>query len=156
MPIRKNLNSKNVSRLSELTLAIRGLANCQNPVTHPEEGIVVNNGVRICTRSSDSHMHVRNMTVFQEGDKGVDRSPCGTGTCAQLAALYGKGKVETKRDYVHGRVLGRTFRDKVASVTKVATLDTIIPEVTGSAYTVGMSNLILPPNDRMTDKLLIE
>ena len=41
--------------------------------------------------SAAGQVHQRNVTVFADGE--VDRSPCGSGTCARLAVLAGQGRV---------------------------------------------------------------
>jgi proline racemase len=78
------VDRRNVSRLSELAITIRDAANSEISVSHPEKPISAIDGVRIFTRSTSSPSHMKNITVFEEGDKGVDRSPCGTGTSAHL------------------------------------------------------------------------
>ncbi len=40
----------------------------------------------------DAQVHQRNVTVFADGE--VDRSPCGSGTCARLAVLAADGRLE--------------------------------------------------------------
>src|SRR6478736_5113751 len=43
----------------------------------------------------DAQVHQRNVTVFADGE--VDRSPCGSGTCAQLAVLAADGRLSDGR-----------------------------------------------------------
>src|SRR6266536_5772448 len=39
----------------------------------------------------------------------IDRSPCGTGTCARMASLYARGKLSLNEAFVHEGILGTTF-----------------------------------------------
>jgi len=42
-------------------------------------------------RDNEGQVHQRNVAVFADGE--VDRSPCGSGTCARLAALADEGRL---------------------------------------------------------------
>ena len=39
----------------------------------------------------------------------VDRSPCGTGTSARMAALHARGDLELDDDFVHASLIGSRF-----------------------------------------------
>jgi proline racemase/trans-L-3-hydroxyproline dehydratase len=154
--IRANVDKKNASRLSELAMAIKGAANSQIGVKHPEKPISTIEGVRICKKPTKHGRHIKNITVLEEGDKGIDRSPCGTGTSAHLATLYAKGQLKLNQECVHESIIGTTFKGKVVSQTEVGEFDAIIPEITGSAYTTGINTIILSPNDPLKNGFLIE
>ena len=96
------------------------------------------------------------MVIFAQGDKGIDRSPCGTGTSAHLATLYAKGQIKLNQESVHESVIGTTFKGKVVSQAKVNGSNAIIPEITGSAYTTGINTFVLSPDDPMKHGFLIE
>lgn len=151
-----NVDRKNASQLSELAMTIKGAANSQITVKHPQKPVSSIDAVRICNKPTKHGTHIKNITVFEEGDKGIDRSPCGTGTSAHLAALYAKGQIKLNQEYIHESIIGTTFKGKVVSQTKVNGFDAIITEITGSAYTMGINTLILSPNDPMKNGFLIE
>lgn len=151
-----SVDKKSVSRLSELAIAIKDAANSQIRVKHPQQTVSSIDAVRICNKPTKHGMHIKNVTVFEEGDKGIDRSPCGTGTSAHLATLYAKGQIKLNQECIHESIIGTTFKGKVVSQTKVAEFDAIIPEITGSAYTMGINTHILSPNDPMKNGFLIE
>ncbi|MFN2562987.1 MAG: proline racemase family protein, partial [Jatrophihabitans sp.] len=48
---------------------------------------------------NDGTVHQRNVTVFADGE--VDRSPCGSGTCARLAVLSADGRLPAGRVLRH-------------------------------------------------------
>ena len=151
-----NVDRKNASQLSELAMTIKGAANSQITVKHPQKPVSAIDAVRICNKPTKHGTHIKNITVFEEGDKGIDRSPCGTGTSAHLATLYAKGQIKLNQECIHESIIGTTFKGKVVSQTKVGKFDAIIPEITGSAYTMGINTLILSPNDPMKNGFLIE
>ncbi len=151
-----SIDQKNASQLSELAMTIKGAANSQIRVKHPEKPVSTIEGVRICKKPTKHGMHIKNITVLEEGDKGIDRSPCGTGTSAHLATLYAKGQIKLNQECIHESIIGTTFKSRVVSQTKVGEFDAIIPEITGSAYTMGINTLILSPNDPLKNGFLIE
>ncbi len=151
-----SIDQKNTSQLSELAMTIKGAANSQIRVKHPEKPIFTIEGVRICKKPTKHGMHIKNITVLEEGDKGIDRSPCGTGTSAHLATLYAKGQIKLNQECIHESIIGTTFKSRVVSQTKVGEFDAIIPEITGNAYTMGINTLILSPNDPLKNGFLIE
>ena len=150
------VDKKNVSQLSELAMTIKDAANSQIRVKHPEKPVSTIDAVRILAKPTNHGMHIKNIVIFEEGNKGVDRSPCGTGTSAHLATLYAKGQIKLNQESIHESVIGTTFKGKVVSQTKVNGFDAIIPEITGSAYTMGINTFILPPNDPVKNGFLIE
>jgi len=43
----------------------------------------------------------------------LDRSPCGTGTCARMAALHAKGELPLHQDFPHEGILGTIFTGRL-------------------------------------------
>ena len=151
-----SVDKKNASQLSELGMAIRNVANSQIRVMHPQKTASTIDAVRICNKPTNQGTHIKNVVIFEEGNKGIDRSPCGTGTSAHLATLYAKGQIKLKQECIHESIIGTTFKGKVVSQTKVNGFEAIIPEITGSAYTMGINTLVLSLNDPMKNGFLIE
>ena len=61
------------------------------------------------------------------GDKAIDRSPCGTGTCARMAQCAARGKLREGQDFVHESIIGSEFVGRIAGRTKVGDKDAIVP-----------------------------
>ena len=101
-------------------------------------------------------MHIRNIVVFAKRDTGIGRSPCGTGTSAQLAALYAKGLIKVNRENIHESIIGTAFTGKVTGRTEANGVDAVIPEITGSAYTTGIHTFVLAPHDPLGHGFLME
>jgi proline racemase len=89
----------------------------------------------------------RNVTVFADGE--VDRSPCGSGTCARVAALHADGQLKTGQVLAHTSISGATWHARVRSVTQVAGRAAVLPVVTGRAYPTGEHRFIVDPDDDM-------
>ena len=86
-------------------------------------------------------LHQRNVTIFADGQ--VDRSPCGSGTAARVAALHAAGELRPGQSLVHESIVGTRFRAKVLEETA----EGVIPVVTGSAHRVATSTFELDPLD---------
>ena len=63
----------------------------------------------------------------------LDRSPCGTGTCARLAILHNKGQIDFDEHFASMSVLGTKFDAYISGTTMVGELPAIKPVVTGRA-----------------------
>src|ERR1700710_1373999 len=59
-------------------------------------------------------VHQRNVTVFADGE--VDRSPCGSGTCARLAVLAADGRLPEGTLLRHDSIVGSTFLGTVLEI----------------------------------------
>jgi proline racemase len=96
--------------------------------------------------SVDGQVHQRNVTVFADGE--VDRSPCGSGTCARLAVLADRGRVAAAGPTLrHESIVGSVFTGTVAATTTVAGRAAIVPQVTGMAYRTGEHRFAVDPAD---------
>ena len=88
---------------------------------------------------------VRTCTVLKPGR--VDRSPCGTGSSANLATMHARGLVR-KGDVLTSRsIIGSAFRVEVKDETVVGNRPAILPRVTGRAWIYGLSQIGLDPTD---------
>src|SRR3954468_17480015 len=83
----------------------------------------------------DAQVHQRNVTVFADGE--VDRSPCGSGTCARLAVLASDGRLGDDKVLRHDSIVGSTFIGRVLETVDVDGRAAVVPQVTGNAYRTG-------------------
>lgn len=88
---------------------------------------------------------LKNVTIF--ADREVDRSPCGTGTCAVLAVLDAMGLADSSRPFVHESIVGSTFSARVSARTTVGDFPAIVPELTGRASITGDHTFIVEKDD---------
>jgi proline racemase len=90
-------------------------------------------------------VHQRNVTVFADGE--VDRSPCGSGTCARLAVLAADGRLPAGSVLRHESIVGSTFTGRVLDHVEVAGRPAVVPQVTGTAYRTGEHVFSIDPHD---------
>jgi proline racemase len=77
----------------------------------------------------------------------LDRSPCGTGTSAKLAALHARGELGVGEPFVNRSVIGTRFEGRIVGETEVDGLPAVVPEITGRAWITGMGQYLLDPDD---------
>jgi 4-hydroxyproline epimerase len=74
--------------------------------------------------------------------KAYDRSPCGTGTSAKLACLYGDGKLQAGQTWRQQSVVGSIFEGSVQ-----VDGDKIIPTITGEAWVTAEGVILVDERD---------
>ncbi|KAK1690094.1 hypothetical protein BDP55DRAFT_388760 [Colletotrichum godetiae] len=90
----------------------------------------------------------RNVTVFADGQ--IDRSPCGSGTCARLAVLLAQGRIAAGRSKLtHKSIVSTCFQANIVSeeTSPVEGFPACIPRVRGHANLVGRMNFYIDPSD---------
>ena len=90
----------------------------------------------------------RNATIFADGE--VDRSPCGSGTCARLATLVEKKQLKIGEILKHDSIVDSQFLGVAKAQVSSDGYDAILPQVTGMAYKTGESVFTVDPRDRLT------
>ena len=91
------------------------------------------------------HVHQRNVTVFADGE--VDRSPCGSGTCARLVVLAADERLPAGTVLRHDSIVGSTFTGRVLERVDVDGRSAVVPQVTGMAYQTGEHTFSIDPHD---------
>lgn len=76
-----------------------------------------------------------------------DRSPCGTGTSAKLAALHARGDLGLDGMLENQSVLGTRFEGRILRETMVTDHPAIVPAIRGSAWVTGETEFVLDPED---------
>lgn len=95
----------------------------------------------------DGELAQRNAAIFADGE--LDRSPCGSGTCARLATLATAGRLGDDDTLVHSSIVGSTFTARILERSRIAGRDAVVPVVTGMAYRTGESTFTVDPRDTL-------
>ena len=77
----------------------------------------------------------------------LDRSPCGTGTCARMAALHARGELGIGEDFSHQSIIGSEFIGRLTGTTTVGEWEAVLPTITGRAWITGRSQWSLDDAD---------
>jgi proline racemase len=134
----------------------------QLPVRHPENpGILGPTIAQLSGPASRKDAHRKNVVVVSTGTLdwarpstwtgAIDRSPCGTGTCARMAALHAKGKLGLGQDFVHEGILGTVFTGRLVAETRVGTYRAVVPTLSGTAWITGLAQYVVDPDDPFPD-----
>ena len=125
-----------LGELRRVGMTIKHAVEAAVQVVHPDEpelrGIY---GTIFTGPPSSDDAHLRNVTIFADAE--VDRSPCGTGTCAVMAVLAAMGLLGADQTFVHESIIGTRFRGRLAGETTVGGHPAILPEIEGEAYITG-------------------
>lgn len=136
------------SRLPELRRAgmqIKASLEAALRIEHPEEPGLHGLYGTIFTGPPSGAADLRNVTIFADAE--VDRSPCGTGTCAVMAVLSAMGLLARDQIFTHESIIGTLFRGRVVDETTVGELAAIVPEISGEAYITGENTFIIDEED---------
>jgi proline racemase len=87
----------------------------------------------------------RNAVVVAPGR--IDRSPCGTGTCARLAVLHARGRLGVGQGFVHESIIGSRFEGAIAAESSVGGRPAIVPTIAGQAWITGIFQHGIDPTD---------
>jgi proline racemase len=77
----------------------------------------------------------------------LDRSPCGTGTCARMAALYARGQLQIGEQFRHRSIIGSEFVGELTGTTTIGPYAAVLPRVTGRAWVTGYARWVLDDTD---------
>ena len=89
--------------------------------------------------------HARNAVFY--GDKAIDRSPCGTGTSARMAQLYGRGRLKPGQPFNHESIINSVFAGRIESEAMVGGKPGIIPSIGGWARMTGLNTIFIDDRD---------
>jgi proline racemase len=81
----------------------------------------------------------------------LDRSPCGTGTCARMAVMHARGELGIGEDFVHEGILGTTWTGRLLRETTIGGVPAVVPQLTGSAWITGRAEYVVDPADPFQD-----
>ena len=142
------IDKTNAAALVRAGMIIKSLINSQVTVVHPE--ITAISGVAyVMFRDTEADGTVRTCTTMWPGR--ADRSPCGTGNSANLAALHARGRAKVGDVFQSRSIIGTQFEVGFLAETMVAGRTAIIPTITGRGFTFGLSQVALDPFDPLAD-----
>jgi proline racemase len=146
---------RDITRVTEM---IKAAAREQLPVVHPEQpgfaGITIG---QLSGPPHDARNARRNAVTVSTGDfdwerpstwtGAIDRSPCGTGTCAKMAVLHARGRLRAGDEFRHEGILGTVFTGRVEEETRIGDRAAIVPSITGTAWITGFASYVVDPSD---------
>ncbi len=144
------LELSHLNQLKALGLEIRDRVNGAISIVHPGTGKPARVDLTEIYRNGDP---VKNTVIFGNGQ--VDRSPCGTGTCAKMAWLHKMGRLSVDEPYHHSSILNTRFMGRIVAETRVGDRAAIVPEITGSAHITGFHQFVAECKDPFKNGFLL-
>jgi len=148
-------NGKKIAKLGEM---IKVSCQEQHPVEHPTMSypgpdILVFTG----PPRPGSGASATNTVVMSNGQLDwnrpdtftamLDRSPCGSGTAAVMAAREARGTLKLGEEFLHDSILGTRFHGRLLRETMVGGQRAVVPEVSGRAWVTSVSDQIVEADD---------
>jgi proline racemase len=160
------IDPENAAELAAVGEAVKNAAREQLEVVHPENPqINFLEGVIWCGPTKSPENDGRNTVVVSiaTGDASspdsagsfLDRSPCGTGTCARLAVLHAKNQLSVGEDYRHEGIMGTVWIGRIAGTTEVGGVPAVIPQVTGQGWVTGITEHVVRDDDPFPDGFIL-
>lgn len=154
MDIGVQVRPENVDVFIEKAILILRVIDEKIHVVHPEKPFINRvSHVQFYGPPSHPQANMKNIAISIPGT--VDRSPCGTGTCARMAHLYSKGKLRLGETFFHESVIGTIFQGKIVGEAKVGNYPAVIPEITGNAFITGIHQFVSDPDDSLKNGFVL-
>lgn len=140
------LQMENIEELTSLGMTLLKIVNDNVKIKHPYLDITTADLVEFYGPSDNEQADMKNCVIF--GMAQADRSPCGTGTSAKMAALFAKGQLNLHQPFIYESITGSLFRGEVVDTVELeGGIHAVIPQITGSAYLTGMNQWVLDDTD---------
>lgn len=145
---------KEIVRLGEM---IKVATREQHPVNHPEFDYPGTDILVFRGPPASPGAHAQNAVVMSNNELDwdrpetwtgmIDRSPCGTGTCAVMAVMHARGELGLGEDFVHESIVGTTFTGRLVAETTIDGMPAVVPEVSGQGWVTQHCTVVCDPSD---------
>ncbi|MEC8268569.1 MAG: proline racemase family protein [Pseudomonadota bacterium] len=143
-----SIRPEHAAALSAIGMELRAAFNEAHDIRHPE--IPAIRGIAyVMFRERMAQREIRTATVMPPGR--LDRSPCGTGSSAQLAALHARGDIAVGESITTRSVIGSSFEVTLTGTDVVAGRDAVLPRIAGRAWRFGETVIEGDPSDIFAD-----
>jgi proline racemase len=146
---------KDITRITEM---VKTATAEQYPVVHPDNPEIIGPTIgQLSGPPVHPQAHRKNAVTVSTGKVDwnkpstwtgvIDRSPCGTGTCAKMATLYARGQLGIHQDFIHEGILGTLFTGRLIEETQVGPYKAVVPTIGGTAWITGINQFVVDPSD---------
>ena len=142
----------NFAQLKSIAIEILETANQSIHIHHPDNPEITDlKAVLFCEKLDHHQNSYRLQCIFGDKDVGylVDKSTCGTGSCAILARECADNRLSLQAPlYTEGPMgKGSQFVSKAIGKINIGTTQAILPLVSGKAYFISFNQLLLENDD---------
>ncbi len=141
-----SVGPESLAPLKQLWVQIRETANRHLRIRHPlaPERFVEFDVVQFWGPPRRPEAHARNVVICSGQ---VSRSPCGTGTCARAAVLWGRGQLQIGQEFANEGMAGEVFRVRPVAPVELGGLQGLVPLLIGRAHVTGLHQFLIDPVD---------
>ncbi len=144
-----SLNLEQVETFVQLWPRLREATMRAVPLWHPQPQVQLEYTNSFFYQRRADGRTIKNVMVY--GDGGIDRSPCGTGTCAYLATAVARGELAIGEEIRMIGSLGSEFRGRALESAPIGPDRMgIRPAITSPAFLSGTHQFILNEEDPLT------
>lgn len=142
------IDPRNARELAQAGVELKETIARQVTVRHPELA-GVDQIAYVMFRSWEPDGAIRTCTTLPAGR--VDRSPCGTGSSANLAVLHARGQIKVGDTRRSRSIIGGEFTVEAIGETSVGGRPAVLPRITGQAWIYGTEQLRIDERDPFPD-----
>jgi proline racemase len=146
------IEPRHARQLADLGVALRDQINRQFKVQHPLYP-QIDKVAYVMFRHRVSDTAYQTCTTLPPGR--VDRSPCGTGSSANLATLAARGLVETGSHLTSHSIIGSEFKVQMRGTSEVAGKPAVLPRVQGRAWIYSIEQHGVDPDDPLAGGFML-
>lgn len=140
------LDGMRADDILKLSPIIREIVQKAVAPVHPEDDRIA--GVsHVMWADGPKHPEATARNAVFYGEKGIDRSPCGTGSSARMAQRVAKGLLKVGDDFVHESIIGTLFHCRVEGEATVGSYAAIRPSIGGWARVTGYNTILVDERD---------
>ncbi|MBK8771181.1 MAG: proline racemase family protein [Rhizobiales bacterium] len=134
----------NARDLAEAGIELKAHIAKQVSVAHPAIP-ALNDVAYVMFRQGEADGALRTCTTLKPGR--VDRSPCGTGSSANLAVAHARGEIRIGDKRTSRSIIGGEFVAEAIGETTVGNRKAVLPRITGQAWIYGREELRMDAGD---------
>lgn len=138
------ITPENARQLAMIGVDLRGRISKVDPAPHPVTS-ALDGLAYVMFRSDEPDGELRTCTTLRPGR--VDRSPCGTGSNANMAARHARGRAKPGDVVISRSIIGGEFVTEFIAETKVGPYTATQNRVSGQGWIYGISQIGLDPTD---------
>ncbi len=146
---------REIVKIGEL---LRHAAFDQLESVHPENPAISGVSIsQLSAPSTDGQSDRRNAVVVSAGpidpahpetaSGALDRSPCGTGTSAKMAAMFARHELSVGDSFRHEGILGTVFEGRVTDEIEIGPFQGIRSSLSGRAWITGRTEHVIDSSD---------